>query len=190
MKLIVGLGNPGNYAGTRHNIGRELVEYAAQSQKVSFKKEKTLKSFVAEGLGVFFAYPDSFMNVSGDPVSRLVTHYQIQPEKDLLVVVDDVALPFGKFRLREKGSDGGHNGLTSVQQALNTVNYPRLRIGVGPKEPASKILLEEYVLESFLPAEKKEIPALLSRGLQALNLWLTEPAAKAMNAVNAWDEST
>ena len=189
MKLIVGLGNPGDrYSGTRHNIGRAVVERASEQAKEPFKKEKALKASLAQvewaDESVVLAYPDTYMNLSGQAVFMLVRHFEIKPEEDLLVLIDDVALPYERLRLRGKGSDGGHNGLKSVEQLLGTSHYARLRIGIAPQDPQKGIDLEEYVLEEFSQKEQKGLPALLERSYEACQLWATHSLEAAMNAVN------
>jgi PTH1 family peptidyl-tRNA hydrolase len=191
MKLIVGLGNPGSrYSKTRHNAGRLLVEYLASQANTEFDSLKKLHSFAAtlliESEKVVVAYPDVFMNQSGEPVLELVKFFEVNPVKDLLIAVDDVAIPFASLRMRARGSDGGHNGLKSIEESLGTADYPRLRIGVGPQNPeAGYGNLEEYVLENFLTEEEKAFPEVLRRGLEACVLWADEGIDRAMNAVNA-----
>ena len=194
MKLIVGLGNPGpRYSRTRHNAGRLLAEFIGAHHKASFKFEKKLQSSVAsisfDAVEVKVAYSETFMNVSGPSVLQLVRHFDIDLAKDLLIAVDDVALPFGKLRLRGQGSDGGHNGLTSIQEALGSAQYARLRIGMGPAKeeavPLSELRLQEYVLLSMEAAETKALPEILERGMHAVKLWATDSIERAMNVVNA-----
>ena len=136
MKLIVGLGNPGaKYASTRDNIGRQLIESLARKQRVSFSKKKALQASVVEmdweGRPVVLAYPETFMNVSGETISSLTQHFSINPQSHLLIAVDDFALPFAKLRLRSRGSDGGHNGLKSITQILGSSYYAMLRLVIG-----------------------------------------------------------
>ncbi len=193
MKLIVGLGNPGvRYTRTRHNAGRSLIEYLAKIYKLSLAKNKSLEvswaSLNWEGEEVALAYPDSFMNVSGKPVGSLVRHFEVNPRKDLLVVVDDAALPFGELRLRSKGSDGGHHGLESVAEKLGTTAYARLRIGIGTPlkdHPANAVSLEAYVLSLFTRPESEALPQLFERGRNACRLWVQGPIEAAMNIINS-----
>lgn len=197
MRLIVGLGNPGNeYARTRHNIGRRLIEFIAGEEKMKFSVPKFSKTAVASvswnGESLYLAYPLTYMNLSGETVAALVKHWKITAAKDLLIVVDDAALPFGKFRLRGEGSSGGHNGLASIEQYLGSREYPRLRIGIGPREDrsekktaGSEAPLREYVLSAFNEAEEKQMKELLEKGMEACRAWVTEPLTKAMNRVNA-----
>ncbi len=197
MKLIVGLGNPGGeYARTRHNIGRRLIEFIAAEENAKFASKKSQKSAVASaqwnGEVVHLAHPLTYMNLSGEAIAALVKYWKVAAEKDLLIVVDDVALPFGKFRLRGEGSSGGHNGLASIEEHLGSREYPRLRIGIGPREnktvaaaARSNEPLRDYVLSTFNVTEEKRMKELLERGLEACGTWVAEPLAKAMNQVNA-----
>ena len=188
MKLIVGLGNPGDrYSDTRHNAGRRLVEFIAKHRGVSFSKKKSLEaSFVTldwEDHPATLAYPETFMNVSGNAVHALVRHFRVDPRKDLLVAVDDIALPLGRLRLRAKGSDGGHNGLKSIHQAFAGGEYPRLRLGIGRLSGAIENV-EDYVLSPFGPAEKKVLKDVMEKGLEACRLWVSQPFSAVMNVVN------
>lgn len=195
MKLIVGLGNPGSkYSETRHNAGSLVVERIARENSLRFSGKSKLKASFAIWRKlpeeVVLAYPEVFMNVSGESVKALVDHFGVIPDKDLLVVVDDVALPFGLLRLRAKGSSGGHNGLKSVELFLGSSNYARLRVGIGPEDakntgrPQGSIPLEEFVLMPFTAIERKLLPDFLDRTVQACQEWLEKPIADAMNVVN------
>ncbi|MBI3307127.1 MAG: aminoacyl-tRNA hydrolase [Candidatus Omnitrophica bacterium] len=188
MKLIVGLGNPGaKYAGTRHNAGRWLIEYAASHQGISFTKKKSLLASIVslewEDQPVVLAYPETWMNQSGDAVKALVQHFEVDPKKDLLVIVDDLALPLGRIRFRASGSDGGHNGLKSVQAALQTEGYARLRIGIGPLNPM--LSYEEFVLERFKTSQQKLLKKIFQECLSACKIWAGQSSQAAMNAVNS-----
>ncbi len=195
MKLIVGLGNPGSkYSETRHNAGSLVVEQIARSNSLRFSKKSKLKASFAIWKKlpeeVVLAYPEVFMNVSGESVKALADHFGVISEKDLLVVVDDIALPFGLLRLRAKGSAGGHNGLKSVETFLGSSNYARLRVGIGPGDakntgrPQGSIPLEEFVLMRFAASECKALPDFLDHAAQACREWLEKPIADAMNVVN------
>ncbi len=193
MKLIVGLGNPGTeYEFTRHNIGRRLLEFIASKEGVKFASKKSQKAAIASvswgGETVHLAHPLSYMNLSGGPVASLVEYLKIKADEDLLIVVDDVALPFGKFRLRGGGSAGGHNGLASIEEHLGSREYPRLRIGIGAWEPEGAASfpgeLRDYVLSSFGSSEEKKMKKLFECGLEACRAWVQEPFTKAMNQIN------
>ena len=197
MKLIVGLGNPGtSYAGTRHNIGRRLIEHIAAREGGSFARKPSLRACAAEVSWdcepVVIAYPESYMNISGGPVKLLAEHFGVRDYKNLLIVVDDIALPFGRFRLRGDGSPGGHNGLASIEDTLRSAAYARLRVGIGvrreddPNRSAgADEPLRNYVLAAFSRAEEKEIPGLLEQGAEACRRWAVEPFAKAAHWVNS-----
>jgi len=198
MKLIVGLGNPGSeYRGTRHNVGFEAVDALArrlgwlaagdQFERVarSAFDGLTLDGTVcaAEGVQkVMLLKPMTFMNNSGRSVRAATAFYRL-PLEDLMIVLDDMALPPGRLRIRPEGSDGGHNGLRDIQQALGTTRYPRLRIGIGPPPPP--VDARAYVLSRFTPEERRAIEPALARCAEALEMWMTKGITAAMNAFNA-----
>ena len=145
MKTIIGLGNPGDeYLLNRHNIGFIILDNFAREKKLVFHKDEN--SLMAKRSKYRLIKPQTFMNLSG----KAVTRYVENPE-DLLVICDDIYLPFGEIRLRQSGSDGGHNGLYSIIDQLNTTDFPRMRIGVG--QPEHSGLLKQYVLENFSEEE-------------------------------------
>ena len=188
MKLIVGLGNPGfRYVKTRHNVGRRVVEKLGASAGGHWKQEKILKARWMEAGGeenIFrLALPDCFMNESGETVARLLTCFGIDFKSDFLVVADDAALPLGRLRLRASGQDGGHRGLRSIEQALSSKNYARLRIGIAPSAPV-ETPLEEYVLSPFQPGEEKKLEEVFERALKTCHLWISGSIEKAMNWAN------
>jgi len=197
MKLIVGLGNPGDeYVRTRHNIGRRLIEFIAREEKVKFALKKSQKAAITsvswDREPIYLAHPLTYMNLSGEAIAALVKYWKVAAAKDLLIVVDDVALPFGKFRLRGEGSTGGHNGLASIEEHLGSRQYPRLRIGIGPRESKTDLgftgsdePLRDYVLSFFSTEEEKKMKALLEKGMEACRAWAEEPLAKAMSRINA-----
>lgn len=177
--LIVGLGNPGTkYEKTRHNLGFMVVEALAEKHGLNFKREWRLQGSVASGnVGekkVFLLKPKTYMNLSGNAVRKALNYHKLLSTQ-LLVVVDDYYLPYGSFRLRGEGGTGGHNGLKSIEACLGTQNYPRLRMGVGPKENLPedrKIVLEEYVLSNFTPEEQRELPPFITKGVLVIEEWL------------------
>jgi PTH1 family peptidyl-tRNA hydrolase len=134
MKLLVGLGNPGReYANTRHNIGFLCLDELARRHGAAFDKVHLRALIATVSLGaerVVLARPQTFMNLSGEAVGALLSWYKL-PASDLIVVTDDMDLPFGRLRLRLKGSAGGHNGLKSIIESLGTLEFPRLRVGIG-----------------------------------------------------------
>ena len=182
--LIVGLGNPGpEYAGTRHNVGFEVIDCLASRHHIPLHR-RTLRALFGEGVVeghlVILAKPMTYVNRSGEAVGAIARHYQISPE-NIVVIVDDIALPTGKLRLRLKGSSGGHNGLESIQQHLRTMEYPRVRIGVGAAQPGTMV---EHVLSRFRPEEQTLISVAIERAADAVEAALREGFEKAMNTYN------
>jgi len=199
MKFIIGLGNPGvRYQRTRHNIGRMVIEFMAQQEKAVFKRDKKMNAMAAEvswaGETVQLIYPEVFMNLSGETVQRIKGYFPIQPQSDLLIIVDDAALPFGTIRLRGQGSSGGHNGLKSVAHALESEQYARLRLGIGKpgvlapntseRDDAPAVPLHDYVLDVFSADEMAAMPGILKSASEACRLWVEAPIERAMSAVN------
>ena len=190
MKVILGLGNPGReYAATRHNVGWWLVDHLADVWRFDGwrKDENThVANGVVGGVKVRLAKPQTYMNLSGQALKNYVRRPFWSPATDLLVVVDEVQIPVGRFRIRARGSAGGHNGLKSVEQALGTQEYPRLRIGVGPSEERKGIYpnLADFVLAPFARDERDDILALLPPLTAAVETWVGEGVQKAMNLHN------
>ena len=173
--LIVGLGNPGKkYELTRHNFGQMILYGFAKKHHLVFAEEKNIKGNLAQGRWgqekLLLLFPTTYMNLSGKSVHKAISFYKVALQ-NVLVISDDIALPFGAFRFRLKGSAGGHNGLKSIQDSLRTQEYQRLRIGVG--EPTIG-LLENYVLDSFSKNEMEEIPKIIDEGINYLEKWLLE----------------
>jgi PTH1 family peptidyl-tRNA hydrolase len=187
MKLIVGLGNPGReYRETRHNVGFLVVEEIARRHGIGWASgpsqiAETLvgKKFGAEPL--MLAKPLTYMNLSGDAVAGLARYFDVADE-DLLVVVDEAALPFGKLRARARGSAGGHNGLKSVIERLGTNEFPRLRLGVGRGDGRRD--LADHVLAKFEKGEQADLETLITRAADAAELFAAEGIAKVMNVFN------
>jgi peptidyl-tRNA hydrolase, PTH1 family len=186
MKLVVGLGNPGpRYDGTRHNIGYAVIDYLAAAPGVGRWRAR-FESQVAdltEGTEpVLLMKPETFMNLSGRAVRPAMDFYKLAVP-DLLVVCDDIALPLGKLRMRTKGSDGGQKGLRSIEQALGTHEYARLRIGVG--SPNEHWDAADYVLSRFKPAERAAVDDAVALAAQAVLVWVRQGAEACMNRFNA-----
>ncbi len=178
-KLIVGLGNPGpEYANTRHNIGFRVVDMLARRWGGRFRPlENALVSSVSiHGVPVVLAKPQTFMNLSGKAVAPLVRRLGL-PLEDVLVVYDDMDLPFGTLRLRAKGGHAGHKGMRSILEALGTQAVPRLRFGIG--RPPGNMDPADFVLDPFSPEEGQMLPQLLQRAVQAVELWVQEGFPKA-----------
>jgi PTH1 family peptidyl-tRNA hydrolase len=187
MKLIVGLGNPGReYRDTRHNVGFLVVDDIARRHNLSFAMAPSqipdamiAKKFGADGLLV--AKPLTFMNNSGEAVSALARYYDFSIG-DLLVVVDEVALPFGRLRARARGSAGGHNGLKSVIARLGTTEFARLRLGVGRGDARRD--LADHVLSKFEADEQSALEEFITRAADAAEMFAAEGIEKVMNTYN------
>ncbi len=187
MKLIVGLGNPGrDYRETRHNVGFMVVDELAKRHQLTFSMapSQVADTFVAKKYGsqpLLVAKPLTFMNRSGGAVSALARYYDIAPA-DLLVVVDEAALPFGKLRVRARGSAGGHNGLKSIIEQFGTQEFPRLRLGVGRGDTRRD--LADHVLSTFEPSERAELETLITRAADAAEMFAVDGIVTVMNAYN------
>lgn len=182
--LIVGLGNIGEkYKNTRHNIGFEIIESIAQKYDSLFRK-KTLAyrcDIKIANEQVVLIKPTTFVNLSGQAVVHFMQKEKII-KQNLLVLLDDIALPFGKIRIKERGSDGGHNGLKSINSVLNTNDYARLRFGVGNDFERGQ--QADYVLSSFTKEENKDIKSNIEIASRIIETIITEGVAKAMNKWN------
>ena len=180
--LIAGLGNPGpQYAGNRHNVGYMVCDEIAGELGVTFKRDRS-RAFVANasmaGASVVLAKPLSFMNVSGGPVAALRNFHKISSER-VVVIHDELDLPFGSVRLKLGGGDNGHNGLRSVTAALGSREYHRIRIGIG--RPPGRMDPADFVLRDFSPAERKELPELLGRTADIVAVLLSRGVVAAQN---------
>lgn len=184
-RMIVGLGNPGEeYAGTRHNVGFWVVSLLARQHQIPLKYHRHHSRFgtgTVAGVPVLLAQPMTYMNRSGEAVHALLKAYHLSPEQ-MLVVYDDVALPLGTLRLRSSGSAGGHNGVQSSIHAIQTEQFPRLRVGVGPVP--NEVDMTNFVLSPFEPHEKPLMHALLAIATEVCAAWLTEPIEKVMARYN------
>jgi PTH1 family peptidyl-tRNA hydrolase len=187
MKLIVGLGNPGSeYAQTRHNAGFMVLDRLAERQGLAGGRPKvkfhsaTLEGAIA-GERCVLLRPMTFMNRSGLAVGEAVTFYKLALS-DLLVVVDDWALPVGRVRLRAEGSAGGHNGLADIERALSGAAYPRLRVGIDPPGVVPQM---EYVLGAFTAGQRALLDPALDRACDAVACWITAGIDEAMTRYNA-----
>jgi PTH1 family peptidyl-tRNA hydrolase len=189
MKLIVGLGNPGSeYERTRHNAGFMALDRAsarlANGAPVRSKWNSTIVEADVKGEKTLFMKPLTFMNRSGTPVAEALNFYKMNPAADLLVLVDDYALPMGTIRLREGGGDGGHNGLTDVERALGTQTYPRLRIGID-RPPVTYSDPADWVLGRFDDAQLASLRPTLDRTADAVECFISRGLSAAMNRFNA-----
>ncbi len=192
MRLLVGLGNPGpRYAGTRHNLGFDAVERIARESGARWEKGSPsglIAEGIFEGKSIVLAKPQTYMNLSGRAVVELTRGREIIPG-EVLVFLDDVALPLGTIRLRPHGSDGGHLGLASVLEALDTEEVPRVRLGIGPSEgsPEEKqeeLDLAEFVLEPFSAQEQEVVEKLLERTVDATRALFRDGIERAMSLYN------
>ena len=190
MKLIAGLGNPGNeYRGTRHNVGFEVVDLLARRHGGSWEAAKVDAVFAKIRVGgdtVLVLKPLTYMNLSGEAVQGFAHYFKIDVP-DTLIVTDDVNLPLGRLRARTSGSEGGHNGLRSIALRLGTLDYPRLRVGVGRGDQNRE--LADHVLSRF---DKEEIPgieAAIARAADAAETFVTDGIDVVMNRFNRAQET-
>jgi PTH1 family peptidyl-tRNA hydrolase len=199
MKLVVGLGNPGReYVGTRHNVGFDVVDVLANrlgwvNGDEGFNRnarekfgglalDGNCKLPSGETEKLLLLKPLTFMNLSGKAVQAAMAFYQLMPA-DIMVVLDDVALPCGKIRLRSGGSDGGHNGLKDIQRALGTNQYPRLRLGIDA--PPQFVPQRDYVLGRFTEPQRLAMKTAGDRAASAILCWTETGIESAMNRFNA-----
>jgi peptidyl-tRNA hydrolase, PTH1 family len=190
MRLIVGLGNPGRrYASTPHNVGYEVVEELASRHGLKWTQARRLDAAFADGdvagVDCMLLKPTTYMNDSGRAVTPLVRGEKLDPAANLLVVLDDVALPLGCIRARAEGSSGGHNGLESVIGALRTQQFPRLRCGVGPEQGVTAPGdLVAYVLGHWPRTLRAKVDEMVIHAADAAEEWLKNGMTKMMNRFN------
>jgi PTH1 family peptidyl-tRNA hydrolase len=180
--IIAGLGNPGPaYAGNRHNVGQMVVALLADRMGARFKAHRT-RNDIAEGRlagePVTLARPHSYMNLSGGPVAALASFYKLPPER-IVVIHDELDIPFGAIRLKLGGGDNGHNGLRSITASLGTRDYYRVRFGIG--RPPGRMDPATFVLRDFTPAERKELPFAIDRCADAAETLITKGLTEAQN---------
>ena len=185
MKLLVALGNPGEYyKRTRHNIGFLVVERVAQEHKIRFSRNK-FHSIIGEGnidgQKVALSKPQTYMNLCGEVVKKLIANYGIGPER-LIVIHDDLDMEFGKIKIKEKGGHGGHNGVRSIISALRAEDFVRLKVGIGRPKNGQRV--KDYVLSSFDSYQSGFLPELLLLGEKAMVCLLTQGVQAAMNEFN------
>jgi peptidyl-tRNA hydrolase, PTH1 family len=188
MKLIVGLGNPGReYERTRHNVGWWVLDHLADVWRFEgWKRDgKALSATTRiDGTMVRLLKPQTFMNLSGEALSPYLRRPFWSAAKDMLVIVDEVALPLGTFRIRANGSAGGHNGLKSVERAVGGREYARLRVGIQPEDERMRGDLADYVLHQASSREREVIGELMPTIAEAVGVWVREGAGVAMNRFN------
>jgi len=186
MYIIVGLGNPGiQYVNTRHNIGFDAIDalaykYDIKINNMKFKAESG--QGIIEGKKVLLVKPQTFMNNSGEAVRDVIKFYKGDPEKDLLVIFDDISLDPGSIRIRPKGSAGGHNGIKSIIANLGSENFARIKIGVGSKIPGQD--LANHVLGRFNDSDRLKVDDAVMKAVEATSVILTEGISKAQNLFN------
>ncbi|HEU4569066.1 MAG TPA: aminoacyl-tRNA hydrolase [Gemmatimonadales bacterium] len=187
MRAIVGLGNPGpEYDGTRHNAGFWLADHLARRWDLgAFKRGTQARTAVGrrQGEDVVLVKPSTYMNRSGAALAPLRSVPGFDPARDLLVLVDDFHLDAGRFRLRPGGSAGGHNGLKSIEGALRSQQYARLRIGIGPLPPGTQDTAD-FVLAPYAREERELIAGLMDPMAEAVEVWISEGIEAAMNRFN------
>jgi PTH1 family peptidyl-tRNA hydrolase len=189
LKVIVGLGNPGRgYELTRHNVGWMVLDHLADVWHFDGWRrdgDSSVAAGRAVGCAVRLVKPQTFMNLSGPALRPYLRRPLFDPTQDLLVVVDDVALPLGRLRLRADGSAGGHKGLKSIEDALSSRTYARARIGVAPEDPRRLGGdLADFVLSPFAKDERVEVLQQMPRVTSAVETWLTDGIDRAMNLFN------
>lgn len=197
MKLIIGLGNPGEeYEGTRHNLGRDLLRAAAEKMDFGeFKEDKILRALVAKGKigksAAIAVLPQTFMNNSGQVLKKIRetrlsdgrARYKIQPE-DVVIIHDDLDLPLGVLKISQGKSAGGHKGVASVLRALRSKDALRIRVGISPKRKPPAKRVNDFILKKFTPAELKKLAKIKKWLLEILEIAASKSAQKAMSLFN------
>ena len=185
IRLVAGLGNPGpEYAATRHNIGFMVVDQLAAQFGATWEKSTKWDALSAKCGAVLVIKPVSFMNRSGYPLFAVAEFYKIGP-KEILVVLDDFALPLGRLRLRARGGSGGHNGLESIIMQFGIEEIPRLRIGIGEAPPEGSV---DHVLSRFFDEEKPLVRSTINRAVEAVKCAIDNGLVSAMNTFNQTGE--
>ena len=191
MKLVAGLGNPGReYAGTRHNVGFEVMDLLARRHHLPWPAKLDGSSVEARwrrpDADVLLVKPLTYMNLSGRAVGEVARFYKIDLP-DVLVVADDVNLPLGRLRARASGTEGGHNGLRSIAESFGTIDYARLRIGVGRGDLRRD--LADHVLARFEPDEQAGMEDAIARAADAVEVWISDGLARVMNTFNRTEDN-
>ncbi|MGL6236753.1 MAG: aminoacyl-tRNA hydrolase [Segniliparus sp.] len=184
--LIAGLGNPGaKYEKTRHNVGQMVVDLLASRAGEAFRAHKTSGMLALQlsfhGRGVVLGKPTAYMNVCGPQIAKLAKYFSVPPT-DVVAVHDELDIDFGVVRLKRGGGEAGHNGLRSLSSSLGTKDYSRVRVGVG--RPPAGMETADFVLAGFTAAERKELPDLVERSADAVELLLREGLEAAQNRVH------
>ena len=192
MFFIVGLGNPGEeHEWSRHNLGFMLIDKLARDLRIEVRRRECnalVGRAVLEGSAVQLVKPQTFMNLSGEAVSCLFAKQQsVASARDLIVISDDLALPFGRIRIRARGSAGGHNGLKSIIAAIGTDEFIRLRIGIQPEHPVTNA--KRFVLDPLPKAARADVEKILERSAEALGAIIKDGVLKAMSIYNSEPET-
>lgn len=186
MFIIAGLGNPTlQYEGTRHNAGFDVIDTLAGKYNISVdgrKNRALIGKGIIEGKKVILAKPQTYMNLSGESLGGLVDYYKVDEESEFLVVYDDISLDVGQFRIRKKGSAGGHNGMKNIISHLGTEVFPRIKVGVGEKP--KKYDLADYVLSRFSKEERAIMEEGYQKAVEAVEMILRGEMDEAMNKFN------
>lgn len=185
MYIVVGLGNPTKtYDGTRHNIGFNVIDQIAADLGISVNEKKHKAKFGKGYIGgekIILAKPQTYMNLSGESVRALMDYYKVS-EDELIIIYDDTSLDAGQIRIRGKGSAGGHNGIRSIISHLGTMEFPRIKVGIGSKPPGWD--LADYVLSKFKEEEKDIIKEAVKTASDAVRVIITDGINEAMNQYN------
>jgi len=188
MWVILGLGNPGlRYKWSRHNIGFQVIDLVAKFYHINLSKDRFAQAITGKGMigesKVLLVKPTTYMNRSGLALKRIQDLHNI-PSENILVIIDDIDLPWKKMRIRKKGTSGGHKGLQSIITEIGSNNFPRLRMGIG-KDLNSKIEISDYVLGKFNKKEKTELEDFCNVAVSALQTIISENIEAAMNKFNS-----
>lgn len=185
MKLIVGLGNPGKqYEHTRHNIGFEVIDALSERLHISLNQAKFKGVYgtgLVDGEKVFLLKPLTYMNLSGESIIAIMDYFQIELD-ELVVIYDDLDLPVGRIRLRQKGSAGGHNGIKSTIYHLGTQEFNRIRVGIN--RPTNGMAISDYVLGRFADSEQEMVREAIDKSTDACEEWIKKPFLQVMNTFN------
>ena len=186
IRCVAGLGNPGpEYTGTRHNIGFMVIDQLAAQLGLAWEKSTKWDDVTSKRGDLVLTKPMSFMNRSGYPLVAIAQFYKIAPS-EILVVLDDLALPLGRIRIRASGGTGGHNGLDSVIMQFGSEEIPRLRIGIGAAPAAGSV---DYVLGHFFEEERTLVKSAIERSVEAIKCAVDNGIVAAMNTFNKIEES-
>ncbi len=186
MFLIVGLGNPGEkYEGTRHNVGFDTIDVLSERYDIPLNRKRgraLCGKGIIEGEKVILAKPQTYMNLSGDSVTRLLHFYGLEADRDLIVICDDIYLACGNLRIRKSGSAGGHNGMKDIIAKVHTEDFPRVRVGVGLKPEGMDLV--KHVLSRFPKAERILIDEAIHEAADAVAMTVNGGTDAAMNKYN------